>query len=209
VTSRHPNRVLGTCMLAVCALLYPLNLQADGGSPNASASQGQSAARPPKPCNPRKGPCVPASNVLAVQEVRVDPPTVHALGVQVLIAGDANRNGAIAVRYRVSGTVDWRQGPPLMRVFPENLSVTVPEQFAGSIFDLVPATAYEIELRAADSDGPVDETRVLTATTRAIPRTDPATPRHVAVQNSTTLRSALGAAQPGDVILLANGPTVW
>ena len=205
MTSRHPNRVLGTCMLAVCALLYPLNLQAAGGPPNASASQRQSAARPPKPCNPRKGPCAPASNVLAVQEVRVDPPTVHALGVQVLIAGDANRNGAIAVRYRVSGTVDWRQGPPLMRVFPENLSVAVPEQFAGSIFDLVPATAYEIELRAADSDGPVDEIRVLTATTRAIPRTDPATPRLVAVQNSTTLRSALTAAQPGDVILLANG----
>ena len=58
--------------------------------------------------------------VLDVQQARLDPPTVHALGVQVLIAGDANRNGAIGVRYRESGTVQWRQGPPLMRVFPGN-----------------------------------------------------------------------------------------
>ena len=302
MTSRHRDRFLGTCMVVVCALLHAtLSLHAGGRSANTPASQRQNAGKPPKPCNPRRGPCPdtaaptvtiaeplsgttvaglvtiagtasdnvgvarvevqvdsgpftsangttawgivldtslyadavhsvtaravdaagnisppssisltvnntgPGPNVLGVQEARIDPPTVHALGVQVLIAGDANRNGAISVRYREYGAVQWREGPPLMRVFPENLSVAVPEQFAGSIFDLVPATTYEIELRASDSDGPVDETRVLTATTRAIPRTDPATPRQVPVQDSTTLRSALAAARAGDVILLANG----
>jgi hypothetical protein len=147
----------------------------------------------------------PGPNVLDVLQARLDPPTMHALGVQVLIDGDANRNATIAVRYRELGAAEWRQGPPLLRVFPENLSVVVPEQFAGSIFDLTPATTYEIELHASDSDGPFDDTRVLTATTRAIPRTDPVNARIVPVQDSATLRAGLAAAQPGDVILLANG----
>jgi hypothetical protein len=302
MTSDQPSRTLGTCLFVACALLYASpNLHAAREWSNTPVSRPQAQGKPPKPCNPRRGPCPdtaaptvtivepvtgsiaaglltiagnaadnvgvarvevqvdsapftnatgttawqfmldttlyadgvhtvtarardaagnisPASSisltinntgpdptVLEVQEARLDPPTVHVLGVQVLIAGDANRNGTIGVRYREYGTVQWRQGPPLMRVFPENLSVAVPEQFAGSIFDLVPATTYEIELSAFDSDGPVDERLVLTATTRPIPRTDPATPRLVSVQNSTALRSALSAAQPGDVILLANG----
>jgi hypothetical protein len=175
VTSRQPSRILGICLFVACAVLYASpNLDAAGA--NTPASPPQAAGKAPKACNPRRGPC-PDPTVLKVQEARLDPPTVHALGVQVLIAGDANRNAAIGVRYREYGAVQWRQGPPLMRVFPENLSVAVPEQFAGSIFDLVPATTYEIELSALDSDGPVAERLVLTATTRAIPRTDPATPR--------------------------------
>ncbi|MBA2526908.1 MAG: carboxypeptidase regulatory-like domain-containing protein, partial [Pyrinomonadaceae bacterium] len=145
------------------------------------------------------------SNVLTVGEIRVDPPTLHALGVQVLIGGDENRNGRITVRYRQVGSTDWRAGLPLMRVFPETVTVSVPHQFAGSVFDLAPATSYEIELHAVDPDGGVDVLRMVRATTRPVPRTNPSAPRVVQVTDASTLRTALSGARPGDVITLANG----
>lgn len=49
---------------------------------------------------------------------------------------------------------------PLQRVKPETIASggsSAVEDFAGSILDLRPATDYEIELHAADVNGPVDE----------------------------------------------------
>ena len=143
--------------------------------------------------------------VLSITEVRLDRPTLHALGVQVLISGDANRNARIDLRYRRDVDPTWHQGLPLMRVMPETITETVPQQFAGSIFDLDPANTYEIELHATDDDGAVNETRLLVGTTRAVPPSDPASPHTVAVSNASALRAALTAAQAGDVILLAPG----
>jgi hypothetical protein len=144
-------------------------------------------------------------NVLTVIDVRVDRPTLHALGVQVLIAGDENRNGRVTVRYRERGSTAWTTGLPLLRVFPETITVTVPQQFAGSIFDLSPDTAYEIELGATDVDGGIDVTGLVTASTRPVPRTDPMSPRVVPVSTASAFRAALTAAQAGDVITLAAG----
>ena len=144
-------------------------------------------------------------DVLAIADVRLDRPTLHALGVQVLISGDDNRNGRIALRYRRSGDAAWIEGLPLLRVMPETITEVVPQQFAGSIFDLDPATTYEIELRATDEDGAVDLIQVVSATTRGVPIPDPLNPRTVSVSTATALRSALSAAQPGDVILVAPG----
>jgi hypothetical protein len=147
----------------------------------------------------------PGADVLSVLDVRIDPPTLHALGVQVLVAGDENRNGRITARYRPVGGAAWFAGLPLLRVFPETITVAVPQQFAGSIFDLAPDTEYEIELRAMDPDGGVDLTYVVTTRTRAVPRVDPESPRVVPVSTASALRTALTAAQPGDVITLAPG----
>ena len=144
-------------------------------------------------------------NILLVGDVRVDPPTLHAVGVQVLIGGDVNRNARVAIRHRPAGTLDWTQGMPLLRVHPETITVAVPQQFAGSIFDLVPGTTYDIEIHATDVDGAVDITRSLTATTRAVPRTDPAAPRFIPVQTAAAFRTAVADARPGDVITLAAG----
>lgn len=146
-----------------------------------------------------------SADVLAVTSVSLDPPTLHALGVQMLISGDQNRNARVTVRYRAAGSTGWREGPPLFRVFPETVSQPVPEQFAGSIFDLAPDTRYEIELHATDADGPVDQLRVLTGRTRPVPRKDPASAVTVPVNSATTLQSALSSAQPGHVIVLADG----
>lgn len=138
----------------------------------------------------------------------LDRPTLMALGVQLPISGDENRSASVTLRYRAVGAPTWKDAPALLRVKPETIPAgegsAVPEQFAGSIFDLRPATTYELELHAVDADGPVDEVLALTATTRALPA-DPATPHPVAVADATQLAAALAAAAPGDVITLADG----
>jgi hypothetical protein len=148
----------------------------------------------------------PAQPALQILSSALDRPTLMNLGVQVLISGDDNHNAAIAVRYRKVGSSEWRNAQPLYRVHPEVVvGVPVVEQFAGSIFDLRPATSYEIELHATDIDGSVDQTIMLTGTTRPVPRTEPASPAVVPVSNAAQLSSALSSASAGDVITLANG----
>lgn len=143
--------------------------------------------------------------VLHLGEARLDRPTLMALGVQLLISGDADRDASVAMRHRVAGTSAWSDDLPLLRVRPDHVDGRLaPEQFAGSALDLRPATTYEIELHATDPDGPVDEIVTLLATTRPVPA-DPAHPRAVPVANATALVAALAAAQPGDVITLADG----
>ena len=145
---------------------------------------------------------------LQVGMALLDRPTLMALGVQLLIGGDEDRDATVAVRYRVAGTPAWNDALPLFRVRPESLEGrTVPEQFAGSILDLRPATTYEVELHATDADGPVEETLTVMATTRSIP-TDPTMPNVVPVGSVSALHAALGAAQPGDVISIADGDYV-
>jgi Chondroitinase B len=124
--------------------------------------------------------------------------------VQVLVSGDDNRNASISVRYRQQGASAWRDGLPLFHVRPAVvIGDTVPEQFAGSLFDLMPATTYDIELHAVDPDG-LDKTWTTTGTTRPIPA-DPQSPNVVNVTDAASLNSALGNARPGDVVTLASG----
>src|SRR5579884_1335936 len=146
-----------------------------------------------------------ADNILHPGTPVLDHPTLTTLGIQLPITGDDNFNAAVTVQYRVSGTTAWRQGLPLFRVHPENTTLyTVQPQFAGSIFNLQPSTSYDIQLQASDPDGPVNQTFQLTATTRAVP-SDPVTPRIVNVNNVASLNTALGSAQPGDIIQIADG----
>jgi hypothetical protein len=146
-----------------------------------------------------------AQNALTISEVRTDRATLHTVGVQVLVSGDANRDAAIGVRWRPAGTTEYRDAPPLFRVLPETvIGWTVPEQLAGTIFDVTPGATIDVELTVTDPDGGDVGTRMLTATTRELPG-DPAAPRAVAVANAAELAAALGAAAPGDVITLADG----
>jgi hypothetical protein len=143
--------------------------------------------------------------VLHPGTVEIDRPTLITLGVRWLISGDADHDAAVGVRYRPVGDLVWRDGLPGYRVRPETVDGrSVPEQFAGSIFDLRPATSYEIELHATDADGAVDETRTVTATTRGVPA-DPVTPNVRPVGDVAGLNAALANAAPGDVITLADG----
>lgn len=149
-------------------------------------------------------PCLAhAADDLTVLEVKIDPPTLHTLGVQVLIADDDNRDAIVTARVRPLGDNDWRDALPLLRVRPETVAPAVAEQFAGSVFDVEPATTYEVELHFQDPDG-LDMTTVVQASTRRLPA-DPQNPVDVAVTDLASLQAALAAAQPGHVITLAPG----
>src|SRR6266851_2511754 len=139
---------------------------------------------------------VRADDVLHPGMVSVDRPTVVTLGVQLLVTGDDNHNARVAVRYRPLGAETWGSAMDLFRVHPENVvGWTVPDQFAGSIFELAPGTTYDIELHATDPDGSVDQTMVVSATLRAVPPADPLHPRARNVGDAAGLRSALSAAE--------------
>ncbi len=147
-----------------------------------------------------------ADDVLHPGTPALDPPTLAALGVYLPITGDDNFTATVTMRYRVMGTTAWRDALPLQHVHAEAVTgLTVTPQFAGSIFDLQPDTSYDIELHAVDAHGAVDTTLTLTGHTRAVPAADPAHPRQVAVSDAASLSAALAAAQPGDVIALADG----
>jgi hypothetical protein len=146
---------------------------------------------------------VTAADPITVMEVRTERATVHTAGVQVLIADDDNLDATIDVRVREVGAAEWTAAPPLFRVLPATVGIAVPEQLAGSIFDLVPGTDYEVELHIVDPDG-VDQTQMTMVSTRALPA-DPAAPNAVAVSDAAALSAALAAAAPGDVITLAAG----
>ena len=146
-----------------------------------------------------------ADDVLRPGTPQLDRPTLMALGVKLPVSGDDNYNARVSVRYRQAGATAWREALPLFRVIPESVvGWPVEPQFSGSIFDLRPATTYEIELHVVDPDGNVDQTLTLAGTTRAIPR-DPAAPNEKVVTDAQGLRTALARAQPGDVIRLADG----
>ena len=140
---------------------------------------------------------------LVVLEVRVDRPTIRALGVQVLVSDDDDRDASGTMRVREAGR-RWREAPSLFRVRPETVGIAVPEQLSGSVLDLDPDTLYEIEIHLVDPDG-LDHTEIVEATTRPIPPSDPSRPNEIAVSDAAGLSAALGTAQPGDVIVLAPG----
>lgn len=145
-----------------------------------------------------------AADDLTVLETKVDRPTLIHLGVQVTIADDDDRDAAITVRYREVGAPDWREGPALIRVRADLVTgMAVAPQFAGTVFGLRPDTDHEIELHALDPDG-FDQTWVVQARTRPVPG-DPQAPHPVAVTDTASLKAALAAAKPGDVITLAEG----
>ncbi len=129
-------------------------------------------------------------------------PTIRHLTILWPITGDADLDATVTVRYRAAGGM-WRAGMPLFRV-PAGATqgFTWDDRFAGSLFDLEPATAYEIELALADPDGGC-ELRTLTASTRPVPAAA-AGARVVAVTPST-FAAAAAAALPGDILALAAG----
>ena len=146
-----------------------------------------------------------AEDVLQPGTPELDRPTLAALGVKLPVSGDDNYNASVSVRYRKAGDEAWRDALPLYRVKPNVVyGWKVSPNFAGSIFDLRPATTYEIELHAVDPDGPVDQVFSLSATTRAVPG-DPVEPNPIDVSDAATLNAIAGNLQPGDVVTLAEG----
>ena len=106
-----------------------------------------------------------ATHALAVDPVTagkivVESPTLICAGFEWPVLGDDNRNASVTVEYRKSGSTTWKTGLPLLRLhneqvfYPEiDLIYESPNMFAGSIFDLEPATEYECRFTLSDPDG--------------------------------------------------------
>ncbi len=145
-----------------------------------------------------------AQDAISIDSIELDPPTVSAIGVRVLVSGDDDRDATATLRWR-TGSGEWREGLPMMRVHPDALTGhAVPEQLAGSAIDLWPGTEHELSIEVVDPDGG-GETLTITASTRPVPRAEPASPTHVRVTSASELRSALSGAAAGHVIELVAG----
>ena len=145
-----------------------------------------------------------AQDVISIDEIRLDRATLHTIGIQMLISGDDDRDATVSVRVREPGG-PFRDAPPLFRVHPEDVTaISVPQQLAGTIFDLEPGTAYEVQLHTVDPDG-VDDLRLIDAATRFPQRETPIFPNEVAVNGMAELETALANANDGDIITLADG----
>lgn len=101
-----------------------------------------------------------AQNSTQPGQFHVEHPTLLNLGFEWAIDGDANRNATVEVRFRKTGTNEWRPALPLLRIGGERvyreqyqMSYTAPQGFAGSILNLEPGTSYECEFTLKDPDG--------------------------------------------------------
>jgi hypothetical protein len=120
----------------------------------------------------------PTSDSTQAGQFTIEHPTLRSLGFEWAIRGDANRNGAVSVAFRPVGQEVWRPALPLVRIGGENvyrrrenLDYTVPDGFAGSIFNLQPGTEYECRFELTDPDGASGETtQLVRVTTRREPQ---------------------------------------
>src|SRR5213594_1033418 len=117
-----------------------------------------------------------AADKTTTKEFITEPPTLLSLGFEWKIDGDDNRNATVEVSYRKKGEQSWKQGLPLLRIGNErinenSLHYIVPNGFAGSIFDLEPATEYECRFVMSDPDGIEGKTEnIVTVRTRFEPK---------------------------------------
>lgn len=72
-------------------------------------------------------------------------PTTYGISIVWLFGGDDDGDARVTVRYRRSGGT-WRTGMPLFRVSAGSTQgVDWGNRHLGSLFDLQPASTYEIE----------------------------------------------------------------
>jgi hypothetical protein len=136
--------------------------------------------------------------------------TIHSIGIEWDIIGDADHDAVASVDYRTAGAAVWTPALPLFRVVYNGSNM-----FAGSVLFLTPATAYEVRVSLTDPDGGA-ETRIFPVTTRARPMLrDGGRTWHVmpgagggdgsAAAPFRGIPAAAAVAQPGDVFLLHAG----
>ncbi len=184
------------------ALVALLMLCACGDDHPAGATDAGADGPPPPPACPTDPPTGAPADQTVPGDATMPSPTIRNLTIEWAISGDANINATVSVRYRSNGG-DWHQGYPLRRIpagTVEGRSWT--NRFAGSLFDLDPATAYEIELALSDPDGGC-EIRTVMATTRAVPAPMAGAP--VKPVATGTFTAVTGGAVAGDILELAAG----
>lgn len=148
-------------------------------------------------------PSGPASDATTAGTPSVAYPTLENLSVEWPFTGDANGNAVVEVRVRRAGSGAWQASLPLRRVAAGSTEGRAwSTRHVGSVFDLQPDTAYELELTLNDTDGGAVQ-RIVKATTRAVPAPMAGAP--VKTATPSTLGAVMAGAQPGDIIELAAG----
>ena len=131
-------------------------------------------------------------------------PTIENISLLWPYGGDANGDSRVSVRFRRVGDAAWTTGMPLRRLPAGSTSqgFSWTARHAGSLFNLQPATAYQVELTLSDADGG-GATQTLGVTTRAVPA--PAASPTVKAVNLANAATVFAAANPGDILDLAAG----
>jgi hypothetical protein len=146
--------------------------------------------------------------------------TIHSIGIEWDVTGDANHNASCKVHYRPQGATEWRPALDLFRIdyygwYGDQKADRSYNMLAGSVMFLDPDTTYAIKLALSDSDGGGDD-RILSVKTRRVPalskngRTFHVIPGSgggdgMPAQPFKGLQSAQSVARPGDVFLLHKG----
>jgi len=183
---------------------------AGGGSSNGS---GSSAGGGPSGAGPSGSGGACASDGGTIDGGTIDGLTLvperatpEQIGLYLPVTKPLSDGSRVTVRYKRTCDPDWRSGHPLLRIHPDWIADGAPEQpvdsFAGTIFDLAPATPYDVELTLEDPGGGKQSlTAVLS--TRAFPPDAPTAT--VTATPSDDLQAKLDALVPGDVLELDNG----
>jgi len=124
----------------------------------------------------------------------------------VSVAGAIPPDGRMTVRYRRTSDIEWTNALPLLHINPRWIARGAPiapiDSFAGTIFDLVPGTSYDVELTLhVPNESPHSITS--RAVTRALPPVAAAPTR--IVKPGDSLKKAFSTLRPGDVLELADG----
>ena len=134
--------------------------------------------------------------------------TPEQISLFLPLTGVVATTATATCRYRVAAGT-WVTGHPLHRIrtafslTPGN-GGAVEDGFAWPIIDLLPGTAYEVEVTV--TDGAAVSVRTLNHTTRALPAAAGAATINVTAGSSAaTIAAAINGASPGDVVELADG----
>ena len=138
--------------------------------------------------------------------------TIHSIGIEWGISGDANHNATVTVHYRAEGKGKWQAALPLVRLD----NTYNGNGFAGSILFLDPDTTYKVRLELSDPDGGARGREMLTVATRPLPTLPKHGRRFHVVPGSgggdgswrrpfQGIAAAQAVARPGDIFLVHAG----
>ena len=135
-----------------------------------------------------------------------EPATPEQIGLYLPVTRALATSSRLTLRYKRAADSVWRVGHPLLRIHPEwceaSAPVTPVDSFAGSIFDLAPATAYDIELTLVEP-GQATQTLTTGATTASLPAAAPASNK--TATTASNLQALFDTLVSGDVLELAAG----
>ncbi|MCL2641520.1 MAG: hypothetical protein FWD53_11790, partial [Phycisphaerales bacterium] len=154
--------------------------------------------------------------------------TIHCIGVQWHLEGDANANATGTMQFRETGTTAWKAAYPLYRAAhrPDpnvhvqnshggldkwtpgfrNYAINRLSQnyLAGSIINLKPATKYDVKVTIRDPDGG-GASKTIQVTTRPIPAWYDGGNTIIVQGGGDALKDAVKNAKPGDILCVHPG----